>query len=171
MGGAVRLVHPARHSGGLKGQAARPLRARLHHLAFSAESREQVDAFRRDILLPLRATVLDPPQVWPQYSEGLLRCGYIAGAGAIAAIGAMTIRTRLRRTDHHRGDTGVAAGQAADLEAAATALSSLSFGLGFVDQLVFGADCEQLRLITRHVARVYAAGLAPQRVRWAARVR
>jgi hypothetical protein len=50
----------------------------------------------------------------------------------------------------------------ADLEAAATALSSLSFGLAFVDQLVFGADCERLRRVTRHVARVYAAGLAPR---------
>jgi AcrR family transcriptional regulator len=50
----------------------------------------------------------------------------------------------------------------ADLEAAATALSSLSFGLAFVDQLVFGADCERLRRVTRHVAQVYAAGLAPQ---------
>jgi len=49
----------------------------------------------------------------------------------------------------------------ADLEAAATALSSLSFGLAFVDQLVFGADCERLRRVTRHVAKVYAAGLAP----------
>ena len=53
----------------------------------------------------------------------------------------------------------------ADLEAAATALSSLSFGLAFVDQLVFGADCERLRRVTRHVARVYAAGLAPRRTR------
>jgi TetR/AcrR family transcriptional regulator, regulator of cefoperazone and chloramphenicol sensitivity len=61
--------------------------------------------------------------------------------------------------------------RAADLEAAATALSSLSFGLAFVDQLVFGADCERLRRVTRHVARVYAAGLAPQRVRPASRVR
>ena len=58
----------------------------------------------------------------------------------------------------------------ADLEPAATALSSLSFGLMFVDQLVFGADCARLKRVT-HVARVYAAGLAPQRVRRAARVR
>src|SRR5690606_8707988 len=50
----------------------------------------------------------------------------------------------------------------ADLEAAATALSSLSFGLAFVDQLVFGADCARLRRVTRHVARVYALGLAPR---------
>ena len=50
----------------------------------------------------------------------------------------------------------------ADLEAAATALSSLSFGLAFVDQLVFGADCEQLKRVTRHVARTYARGLAPR---------
>ncbi|HYZ26232.1 MAG TPA: helix-turn-helix domain-containing protein [Geminicoccaceae bacterium] len=53
----------------------------------------------------------------------------------------------------------------ADLEAAATALSSLSFGLAFVDQVVFGADCERLRRVTRHVARVYAAGLAPRLTR------
>jgi AcrR family transcriptional regulator len=51
--------------------------------------------------------------------------------------------------------------QDADLDAAATALSSLSFGLAFVDQLVFGADCERLRRVTRHVARVYALGRAP----------
>src|SRR5690606_14883491 len=50
----------------------------------------------------------------------------------------------------------------ADLEAAATALSSLSFGLAFVDQLVFGADCARLRRVTRHVARVYALGLEPR---------
>jgi AcrR family transcriptional regulator len=49
-----------------------------------------------------------------------------------------------------------------DLEAAATALASLSFGLGFVDQLVFGADCNQLRRVVRHVARTYARGLAPK---------
>jgi AcrR family transcriptional regulator len=51
----------------------------------------------------------------------------------------------------------------ADLEAAATALSSLSFGLAFVDQLVFGADYQQLMRVTRHVARTYARGLAPRR--------
>jgi AcrR family transcriptional regulator len=50
----------------------------------------------------------------------------------------------------------------ADLEAAATALSSLSFGLAFVDQLVFSADCARLRRVTDHVAKVYAAGLAPR---------
>jgi len=50
----------------------------------------------------------------------------------------------------------------ADLEAAATALASLSFGLAFVEQLVFGADCARLRQVSRHVARVYAAGLAPR---------
>ena len=49
----------------------------------------------------------------------------------------------------------------ADLEAAATALASLSFGLAFVDQLVFGADCAQLRRVIRHVARTYARGLVP----------
>ena len=50
----------------------------------------------------------------------------------------------------------------ADLEAAATALASLSFGLAIVDQLVFGADCERLKRVTRDVARTYARGLAPQ---------
>jgi AcrR family transcriptional regulator len=50
----------------------------------------------------------------------------------------------------------------ADLEAAATALASLSFGLAFVEQLGFGADCARLRQVSRHVARVYAAGLAPR---------
>ena len=57
----------------------------------------------------------------------------------------------------------------ADLDAAATALSSLSFGLAFVDQLVFGADCARLRRVTRHVARVYARGLAPRPVQDATR--
>jgi catechol 2,3-dioxygenase-like lactoylglutathione lyase family enzyme len=42
----------------------------LHHLAFSAGSRDEVDRFHREVLLPLGATVLDPPQVWPQYSGG-----------------------------------------------------------------------------------------------------
>jgi len=67
------------------------------------------------------------------------------------------LRQRLEAL-HERGlvDRG------ADLEVAATALSSLSFGLAFVDQLVFGADCDRLRRVTRHVAKVYAAGLAPR---------
>ncbi len=51
---------------------------------------------------------------------------------------------------------------AADLDSAATALSSLSFGLAFVDQLVFGADCARLRQLAQHVAEIYAAGLAPK---------
>jgi catechol 2,3-dioxygenase-like lactoylglutathione lyase family enzyme len=42
----------------------------LHHFAFNAESRKQVDAFHRDVLQPMHATVLNPPQIWPQYSEG-----------------------------------------------------------------------------------------------------
>lgn len=42
----------------------------LHHLAFSAASRDDVDRFHRDVLLPLGAQVVDPPQVWPQYSRG-----------------------------------------------------------------------------------------------------
>ena len=37
----------------------------------------------------------------------------------------------------------------------------LSFGLAFVDQLIFGADCEQLRQVIGHVAQTYARGLAP----------
>jgi AcrR family transcriptional regulator len=48
----------------------------------------------------------------------------------------------------------------ADLEAAATALASLSFGLAFVDQLIFGADCGHLRRVIGHVAQTYARGLA-----------
>jgi glyoxylase I family protein len=42
----------------------------LHHLAWSAESRAQVDRFHREVLLPLGATVLDPPGEFPQYSAG-----------------------------------------------------------------------------------------------------
>jgi hypothetical protein len=161
------MVHIARGAGGLTEPAARPLRARLHHLAFSAESREQVDAIHRDILLPLGATVRRSGRNTAKATTLSVHCRGRRDCGHRRH----DYPNRLRRTDHHRGDAGVAAGQAADLEAAAIALSSLSFGLGFVDQLVLGADCEQLRRITRHVARVYAAGLAPQRVRWAARLR
>jgi AcrR family transcriptional regulator len=50
----------------------------------------------------------------------------------------------------------------ANLEVTATALASLSFGLAFVEQLVFGADCARLRRVAREVARIYAAGLKPQ---------
>jgi AcrR family transcriptional regulator len=50
----------------------------------------------------------------------------------------------------------------ADLEAAATALASLSFGLAFVEQLVFRADCARLRRVASQVAAVYAAGLKPR---------
>jgi len=53
----------------------------------------------------------------------------------------------------------------ADLDSAATTLSSLSFGLAFVDQLVFGASCEKLERLAWHVAGIYAAGLAPQGTR------
>jgi hypothetical protein len=45
------------------------------------------------MLLPLRATVLDPPRIWRQYSEIGYAVGTLPGAGAIAVIGAMTIRS------------------------------------------------------------------------------
>jgi hypothetical protein len=48
-----------------------------------------------------------------------------------------------------------------DLEAAATALASLSFGLAFVDQL-FGADCVRLRRVRPPGARVYVAAIVPR---------
>lgn len=41
----------------------------LHHLAFTAESRSDVDAFHR-LLLDIGAEVLDPPAAYPQYGAG-----------------------------------------------------------------------------------------------------
>ncbi len=41
----------------------------LHHLAWSADSREQVDAFHR-LLVAQGATILDAAQPFPQYSTG-----------------------------------------------------------------------------------------------------
>jgi catechol 2,3-dioxygenase-like lactoylglutathione lyase family enzyme len=41
----------------------------LHHLAWSADNREQVDAFHR-LLVKQGATVLEPPQAFLQYSAG-----------------------------------------------------------------------------------------------------
>jgi AcrR family transcriptional regulator len=49
----------------------------------------------------------------------------------------------------------------ADLDAVATALSSLSFGLGFIDQVVFGMAPERAAAIAHSMARIIAAGLAP----------
>jgi catechol 2,3-dioxygenase-like lactoylglutathione lyase family enzyme len=39
----------------------------LHHLAWSAASRAEVDRFHREVLLPIGATVLDPPGEFPQH--------------------------------------------------------------------------------------------------------
>lgn len=41
----------------------------LHHLAFTAESRSDVDAFHC-LLLDIGAEVLDPPADYPQYGAG-----------------------------------------------------------------------------------------------------
>lgn len=41
----------------------------LHHVAWSAESRADVDALYR-LLLDMRATVLDPPADYPEYGQG-----------------------------------------------------------------------------------------------------
>jgi glyoxylase I family protein len=41
----------------------------LHHLAFAAESREDVDRMH-DLVQRIGATVLDPPTDYPQYGEG-----------------------------------------------------------------------------------------------------
>ena len=41
----------------------------LHHVAWSAESREDVDALYQ-LLLDIKATVLDPPADYPQYGKG-----------------------------------------------------------------------------------------------------
>jgi AcrR family transcriptional regulator len=49
----------------------------------------------------------------------------------------------------------------ADLEAVATALASLSFSLGFIDQVVFGRAAPRTRAVAESLAQVIAAGLAP----------
>jgi len=41
----------------------------LHHLAFRAEGRDDVDRFRR-FLVDLGAEILDPPADYPQYAPG-----------------------------------------------------------------------------------------------------
>jgi catechol 2,3-dioxygenase-like lactoylglutathione lyase family enzyme len=41
----------------------------LHHIAFAASSRADVDEFYRH-LLGIRAKILDPPAVYPQYAPG-----------------------------------------------------------------------------------------------------
>ena len=79
MGGAVRLVHPARRAGGSRDRPHDRYGPGLHHLAFSAEDRRQIDAFRRDVLLPMHATVLHPPRIWPQYGEGYCAGGTLPG--------------------------------------------------------------------------------------------
>jgi AcrR family transcriptional regulator len=51
---------------------------------------------------------------------------------------------------------------AADLDAVATGLSSLSFSLGFIEQVVFGMAPERAAAIARNMAAIIAAGLAPK---------
>jgi catechol 2,3-dioxygenase-like lactoylglutathione lyase family enzyme len=41
----------------------------MHHLAWTAASREDVDAFHA-LLVRIGATVLDPPAHYPEYSDG-----------------------------------------------------------------------------------------------------
>ena len=41
----------------------------LHHIAWNAESREDVDALYA-LLLNIDATILDPPAEYPRYGEG-----------------------------------------------------------------------------------------------------
>jgi len=41
----------------------------LHHVAFSAASRDDVDRLHR-LLVEISATVLDPPAEYPQYAPG-----------------------------------------------------------------------------------------------------
>src|SRR2546429_133031 len=47
----------------------------------------------------------------------------------------------------------------ADIGALAHALATLSFGIAFMDQVVFGADRRRLREVIAGVARTIAAGL------------
>jgi glyoxylase I family protein len=41
----------------------------LHHLAFNATDRDQIDSLYRDVLLPLKTQILDPPVACPEYSS------------------------------------------------------------------------------------------------------
>ncbi len=41
----------------------------LHHVAWSADSRDDVDALHK-LLVTIKATVLDPPAAYPQYGKG-----------------------------------------------------------------------------------------------------
>jgi catechol 2,3-dioxygenase-like lactoylglutathione lyase family enzyme len=41
----------------------------LHHLAFTAQSREAVDALHRE-LVAMGITILDPPSEYPEYAPG-----------------------------------------------------------------------------------------------------
>jgi hypothetical protein len=52
--------------------------------------------------------------------------------------------------------------QGADLEAVTPAHSSLSFGLAFVNQVSFRADCALLQRTAGHVAKAYAGDLSPR---------
>ena len=54
---------------------------------------------------------------------------------------------------------------AADLDAVAAGLSSLSFSLGFIDQVVFGMAPERAAAIAKNMAAITAAGLAPPSTR------
>ena len=50
-------------------QAARPLLPGLHHLAWVADSREDVDRLHA-LLVEMKADVLDAPAEYPQYNKG-----------------------------------------------------------------------------------------------------
>lgn len=51
----------------------------------------------------------------------------------------------------------------ADLPALAAGLATLSFGMGFLDQVVFDEDPGRLRQVAAALARTLAAGLTPRR--------
>lgn len=55
-----------------------------------------------------------------------------------------------------------AIGPDAELATVAAGIASLSFGLGFLDQVVFGRDPERTEAIVRSLAHTLAHGLAPR---------
>ncbi len=60
-------LEPAR--GPNAGRAHDRYSAGLHHIAFHAESRQDIDEFH-DFLLEIGATILDPPAEYPEYEPG-----------------------------------------------------------------------------------------------------
>ncbi|AWK87366.1 TetR/AcrR family transcriptional regulator [Azospirillum thermophilum] len=75
-------------------------------------------------------------------------------------LGQARIPCLLNRLEGFRARGAIAAD--ADLANVAAGLATLSFGLGFVDQVVFGHEPERVRGVVRSLAHTIARGLAPR---------